>query len=68
MRHNLIKQISNKVKAARAEVTRYVIKSYFSHLENWVIVPLECIYNFDETNVMDEQAKKQLSVEGVETE
>ena len=54
---------SDKVKAARAEVTRDVIQNYFSHLEKWVIVPLGCIYNFDETNVMDDSSKKQLSAE-----
>ena len=44
-------------------MTRDVIQNYFSHLEKWVIVPLGCIYNFDETNVMDDSSKKQLSAE-----
>ena len=57
-RHNLTKRISDNVKAARAEVTRDIIKSYFSHLEKWVIVPPECIYNFDETNVTDDPGAK----------
>ena len=38
-RHNLTKKISDNVKAARAGVTRDIIKNYFSHLEKWVIVP-----------------------------
>ena len=38
--------------------TRDIIKSYFSHLEKWVIVPPECIYNFDETNVLDDPGAK----------
>ena len=48
----IIKRQSDKtdnVKAPRAEVSRDVIKNYFNHLEKCVIVPLECIYNFDET-------------------
>ena len=57
-RHNLTKKISDNVKAARAGVTRDIIKNYFSHLEKWVIVPRECIYNFDETNVMDDPGAK----------
>ena len=57
-RHNLTKLISDNVKAARAEVTRDVIKNYFNHLEKWVIVPPECIYNFDETNVTDDPDAK----------
>ena len=57
-RHNLTKRISNNIKAARAEVTRDVIKNYFSHSEKWVIVPPECIYNFEETNVTDDPGTK----------
>ena len=57
-RRNLTKRISDNVKAARAEVTRDIIKSYFSHLEKWVIVPPECIYNFDKTNVTDDPGAK----------
>ena len=57
-RFNLTKQISDNVKAARAEVTRDVIKNYFSHLEKWVTVPPECIYNFDETSVADDPGTK----------
>ena len=56
-RHNLTKRISDNVKAARAEVIRD-IKNYFSHLEKWVIVPLECIYNFDEISVTDDPGAK----------
>ena len=67
-RHNLTKLISDNVKAARAEVTRDVIKNYFNHLEKWVIVPPECIYNFDETMLRMTQMQKQLSAEGVKTE
>ena len=59
-RCNLTKQISEmtNVKAARAEATTDIIKSYFSHLEKWVIVPPECIYNFDKTNVTDDPGAK----------
>ena len=57
-RHNLAKWISDNVKAARAEVTRDVIKNYFSYLEKWVIVALECIYIFHETNVTDDPGAK----------
>ena len=52
-RHNLTKWISDNVKAARAGVTRGVLKNYFNHLEKWVIAPPECIFNFDEANVTD---------------
>ena len=33
-RHNLTNWISDNIKAARAGVTRDVIKNYFNHLEN----------------------------------
>ena len=49
---------SHDVKAARAEVIADVIKNYFSHLEKWVIVPPECIYNFDKTNYIDDADAK----------
>ena len=57
-RHHLTKWINDNVKPARAEVTRDIIKNYFSHLEKQVIVPLECIYNFDKTNVIDDPGTK----------
>ena len=60
-RHNLTKRISDNFKAARAEVTRDVIKNYLSHLKKWVIVPPECTYNFDETNVTDDPGAKTVS-------
>ena len=56
--HNVTKRISDKVKAARAEVARDVIKNYYSHLQKWVISPQEFIYNFGETNVIDEPGAK----------
>ena len=55
--HNLTKQVSDNIKAARVEVTRDFIKNYISHLQKWTIVPPECIYNFDETNVTDDKGK-----------
>ena len=57
-RHHLTKWISDNIKATRAEVTRDIIRNYFSHLEKQVIVSLECIYNFDKTNVMDDPGTK----------
>ena len=57
-RRNLTKRASHNVKAARAEVTRDIIKIYFSHLEQWIIVPSECIYIFDETTVTDDPGAK----------
>ena len=56
-RHNLTKRISDNIKAARVEVIRDFIKNYISHLQKWTIVPPECIYNFDETNVTDDPGK-----------
>ena len=58
-RYNLTIQISDNVKAARAEVTRDIIKSYFSHLEKWAIVPPECIYNLTRQMLQMTQAQKQ---------
>ena len=60
-RHNLTKRISDNFKATIAEVTRDVIKNYLIHLEKWVIVPPECTYNFDETNVTDDPGAKTVS-------
>ena len=53
--HNLTKQITDNVKAARAEVNAEVINNYFDCLEEALNnIPPSNIFNYDETNVTDD--------------
>ena len=54
-RHNLTKRITDKVKAARAEINAEVLNNHFDCLKETLnnILPSN-IFNYDETNVTDD--------------
>ena len=56
-----MKNITDNVKASRAEVNEDVINSYFQHLEDSLKdVPPSKLFNYDGTNVTDDPGSKQV--------
>ena len=57
--NNLTKRIANNVRGARPEVSEEIISAYFENLEQSLNeIPAENIFNYYETNVMDNPGSK----------
>jgi hypothetical protein len=62
-RNNLTNRIVSNIPRKRAQVSPAVINSYFDHLEVELIgIPPENIWNYDETNLLDDPGKKKCVV------
>jgi hypothetical protein len=58
-RHNFTNRVVSNVKRNSTSVTAEVISKYFDHLEKDIHgVPPENIWNFDETNLLDDVGRK----------
>jgi len=58
-RHTLTQRLADNVKPSRAEISSESVNEYFDELqESLKDVPPENIYNYDETNIMDDPGAK----------
>lgn len=58
-RHKLTRRLADNVKPARAEINIESVSEYFDELEQTLAgIPAERIYNYDETNVVDDPGVK----------
>ena len=61
--HQLTKRVADNVNSSRAQVNAEVVNKYFDNLEIEIEgIPLENIYNYDETNVTDDPGSKTVIV------
>ena len=57
--NNLMKRIADNVRVARAKVSEEIISAHFDNLEQSLNeIPVENIFNYDETNVTDDPGRK----------
>ena len=63
MKQNMAKRIANNVKAVREESLEEIISAYFNNLEQSLNeIPVENIFNYDETNFTNDPGSKALIV------